>query len=198
MNAAILVVNKAAERGIMRKRRISIIILLVAFLFSAWGNVIAASFCPGYLARNCSLKHDARQTTQVAREFCHHDMAGMDMGDMKMDDMQIDEDSAQESEAPSIVETPPTVAVTESSIDQVTVEVPAGPCGHCWMHSQPSSATGTIAMVNPSQRSVEAIAPAAEMAVALGFPNRTATGPSEHSPPGNSLPRHVLINVFRI
>ena len=182
----------------MTKRPLAIFLLVVVFLFSAWGNVIAASFCPGYLSRNCSVKHEVPQTTQVVRESCHHDMASMDMGGMKMDDMQMYEDSAQESEATSVVETPLTVSVTESSINQAALEVPAERCGHCWMHSQRSSGTGTLAAVNPSARSVDAMAPPAESTVALSVPNPTSTGPSEHGPPGNSFPRHILINVFRI
>lgn len=181
----------------MRRKRISIMILLAAFLLSAWGNVIGAAFCPRYLSQHC-FAHLTQQANQVERESCHHEIADMDVGDMQMDDSQMDSDSAPKAELESVAEVQPTAGVLESSIERAAFDLPTEPCGHCWMHSQPSSGMGTLAAINPSPRSVEALAPPAEVTIALGFPNPNATEPSEHSPPGSSFPRHILINVFRI
>ena len=116
----------------------------------------------------------------------------MDMGDMQMDDEVAAEPVSSDRENPMIG------IAAESPVEQSALDVPTEPCAHCWMHSQPSSGTGTLAAVNPSPRSVEAIAPPAQMTVALGFPNPIATEPLEHGPPGHSSPRYILINVFRI
>ena len=182
----------------MRKRSVLIFLLLVAFLLSAWGNMIAAAFCPRYMSLNSCIKHQSRQTKQVEHKSCHHEMADMEMDDMKMDDMQMENDSASKADVESVAAAEPTLVVAESSIEQAAFDLPIEPCGHCWMHSQPSSGSGTLAAVNPSPRPVEALAPPSDITIDLGFPNPTAIEPLEHSPPGNSFPRHILINVFRI
>jgi hypothetical protein len=176
----------------MRKGRISILILLVAFLLSAWGNVIGASFCPRYLAQNCFARN-TQQAKQVDRESCNHEMSDTDMGDMQMDG-----DSVSEPEVTDVGENPTIEVATGVSLERIALDLPNEPCGHCWMHSQPSSGTGIMATVNPSPRSVEALAPPADITTALGFPNPIATEPLEHGPPGSSSPRYILINVFRI
>ena len=177
-------------------KKLAILLLLVAFLVSAWGNVIAASFCPSYLARNCLLKL-VDKAKAVNESSCQHETADMNTTEMQMDDMQMDE-SAPETELTTARDAFPVADVTDSSSDQSALETPREPCSHCWMHSQPPSGTGTLAAVDPSPRSVAALAPPAETTIDLGFPNPAAIEPIEHSPPGSSSPRHILINVFRI
>src|ERR1041384_901663 len=176
----------------MRKRLLLIVLLLVAFLLSAWGNVIGAAFCPRYLAQNCFAKKTS-QPKQVKGGSCRHEMADMGRGDMQMDEEVAAEPASSDREKSTIE-----VAAEQLSVEQTALDIPKEPCGHCWMHSQPSSGTGTLAAVKPSPRPVEALAPVAKTTIALGFPNPTATEPSEHSPPGSSFRRHILINVFRI
>ena len=176
----------------MTKRPLLIVLLLVAFLFSAWGNVIGAAFCPRYLAQNC-FAQKTPQAKQGDRESCHHEVSDTDMGDMQMGG-----DSATEAEVTHIRENPTIVVESKSSVEQTALERPTEPCGHCWMHSQPSSGTATPGAVDPSPRSVEALAPSSAATIALRFPNPTAIESFEHGPPGSSFPRHVLINVFRI
>src|ERR1700730_12059467 len=71
----------------MRKRSMAIVFVVGAVLFSAWGNVIAAAFCPRFaLNRDCYLKREARQEKQVKHSSsCHHEMADMEMDDMQME-----------------------------------------------------------------------------------------------------------------
>jgi hypothetical protein len=175
----------------MTKRSLLIVLLLVVFLLSAWGNVIGAAFCPRYLAQNC-FAHRTHQSTQIKPESCHHEMTDMDMGDMQMDEEVAAEPVSSGRENPTIE------VAAESSVERAALDVQTQPCGHCWMHSQPSSGTGTLAAVDPSPRSVEALAPPTEIAIDLPFPQPIATEPLDHSPPGSSFPRHILINVFRI
>ena len=181
----------------MTKRPIAIFLLLVAFLVSAWGNVIGAAFCPRYLAQNCHLKHAAQRIEQIPQKSCH-EMAGMSMEDMNMDDMQMEGDSSVQNELSDSPQSLTSEIATDSSVDQVVLNLPNEPCGHCWIHSQPSSGTGTLNAVEPSPRSVEAIAAATGITVTLPVPKPITAAPLEHSPPGTTSPRHVLINVFRI
>lgn len=174
----------------MTERPLAIFLVVVAFLLSAWGNLIAAAFCPRYLAQNC-FAHITQQANQGPRESCHHET------DMDMGDMQMDGDSATEAEVTSARENPPLAVAKESSDERTALDLPTQPCGHCWMHSQPSSGTGTLAAVDPSPRSVEALAPSVEIAFPLPSLNPTVIEVLEHGPPGNSFPRHIL-NVFRI
>lgn len=178
------------------KKPLAILLLVGAFLLSGWSNVIAASSCPAYLARNCCVNREAQQTQPVVHKSCHHEMSGM--SDMKMDDMQMDEDYAQAPEVTSMPETLATVPPTESLVEQAAFALPDGPCGHCWMHSQPSSGPGTLAPLNSSSRSGEVSAPSAGATVYAGSRTSNANEALEHGPPGMPFPRHVLIKVFRI
>jgi hypothetical protein len=181
----------------MRMRSFSITLLVVAFLLSSWGNVIAAAFCPRYSSsRNRYIQQ--RQAKQVEPESsCHHEMDGLEMGEMQMDDTNMGSEAASETADNPIPEEPPVQIATESFSQQAAIAFPSETCGHCWMHSQPSSRI-TVVAVDPSKRLVETNAPPADFVVALPFTFALPIIPLEHGPPGNSFPRHVLINVFRI
>ena len=183
----------------MKKRFFFIGLLILAFLISAWGNVIAAAFCPRYLSnRECYIRHEPRQPKQVDdKSSCHHEMSDMEMGDMQMDDTEM-ESQALETEDNSTIKNSPTQVATESYAELVAIDLPTEPCGHCWMHSQSASGTATLVAADPSKRSLETSAPPADFVVALPSAFIVPITPLEHGPPGNSFPRHVLINVFRI
>ena len=182
----------------MTKRSLLIFMLLVAFLLSAWGNVIAAAFCPHYLSLNGCSKHDVRQVAQVEPKSCHHEMADMKPGDMQMDEMQMSADAAPASDVDSSTDNQPTQISTESSVEQIAIDLPIEPCGHCWMHSQPSPGMSTVATIEPSPRSLEVNAATAEFQIVSPSAYPISALRLEHGPPGNAFPRHVLINVFRI
>lgn len=159
----------------MFSRSYPIFLITLVFLLSTWSNVIAASYCPHYLARDVSAKQRVKPNSPVKSEACHHEMAQMDM-----------DDEAETS-----------TAADQLNPAQAVWELPDVPCGHCWMHSQPASGNSTVAAPGPSSESLAANAPVdAMIALPLTFINPIT--PVEHGPPGNSLPRHVLINVFRI
>ena len=72
--------------------------LLLAFMAGAWGNVLAAAFCPRIgSAHECCLKHTTHQSSA-------HEMHDMDMGDMQMEmsAKSIEETSPQEQIEPSV------------------------------------------------------------------------------------------------
>jgi len=177
----------------MRKRSLSIVFVVVALLFSAWGNVIAAAFCPRFaLNRNCCLKHGTQPSKWAKHESsCHHEMAGMEMDDMQM---ETETDSAPDTSAQhSQVELP-----SEASSDEVALDLPIEQCACCLSHSQTISGTVSVVAIDPSKRLVEANFPPAIVAIGSTSALAGLIVRSEHGPPGPSTPRHVIINVFRI
>jgi hypothetical protein len=181
----------------MRKRSFSIILLVVAFLLSSWSNVIAAAFCTRYSSsRDCHIQQQIKQVEH--KPSCQHGMADMEMGDMQMDETNMESEAASQTSVNPISETSPVQIATDSTSEQLAIDFPTEPCGHCWMHSQPSSGSATIVAVHLSRRLVETNAPPANFVLALPSTFAVPIMPLEHGPPGNSFPRHVLINVFRI
>ena len=173
----------------MRKRSVSIVFVVVALLFSAWGNVIAAAFCPQFaLNRDCCFKRGVQQAKPAKHgSSCHHEMAGMGMDDMQM-----------ESPSGTSGSNSPVESASESSSEQVALDLPIEPCPHCVSHSQTTSGTVSVVAIDPSKRLVESNSPPANFAIGLTSAFAGLIVPSEHSPPGASTPRHVIINVFRI
>ena len=173
----------------VEKRVLFTLIIVIALLSSAWGNVLAASFCPHFAQNHVrSFKHSAHQpvSTEVAS---HAGTCGMNMPDMQMESM----DHSQGDPDASVAQTD---AANDSNTDADALDHPDEPCPHCLMHSQPTSGTATAVAVDPAKRLVEANPPA-DFAMASPSALIPIT-PLEHGPPGNSFPRHFLINVFRI
>src|SRR5207244_8281227 len=134
----------------MRKRTLSIVFVVVALLFSAWGNVIAAAFCPRFaLNRDCCLKHAAQQPKRVKHESsCHHEMAVMEVDDMQMETEA--DPAADNSPHNSQVE-----LTSESLSEEDALDLPLEPCAHCLSHSQPSLGTLSVVAIDPTKRLVE-------------------------------------------
>jgi hypothetical protein len=184
--------DRALSFADMRKRFLSMGVLVIALLSSAWGNVIAAAFCPRYaLNRNCT-KHVTPQPKQAEHQSsCHEQMADMKMGDMQMD-------AAPDSESDANTEDSQIEVTSESSSDEVALDLPIEPCPHCLSHSQSTSGTVSVVAVDPSKRLVETNSPPADSDVVLTYAFFSRIECREHGPPGESPPRHILINVFRI
>jgi hypothetical protein len=87
---------------------------------------------------------------------------------------------------------------SESSTDQIALDLPIEECPHCWSHSQPTSGAASVLTVAASQRLVETDLPTADFAVGSPPAFYSLVSFSAHGPPGISIPRHVLINIFRI
>jgi hypothetical protein len=174
----------------MRKRFLSIAFVVVALFFSAWGNVAAAAFCPRFILNgDCCLKRGAQPSKHESS--CHHEMAGMEMDDMQM---ETEADSAPDTSAQtSKVEVP-----SESSNDEVALDQPIEQCACCLSPSQTTSGTVSVVAIDPSKRLVKANSLPADFAIGLGPTFAKMIVPSEHSPPGRSTARHVIINVFQI
>jgi hypothetical protein len=184
----------------MRKRTLSIVLVVLALLFNAWGNVLAAAVCPMYsLNRDCCRNRGVQRKTESAKHTrhessCHHEMAGMTMDDM------VGETASSSGAPASGAGTPDSRAqiTTESSTDQFGLDLPAAQCVHCQIHSQTTSETVSVAAIDPAKRLVESASLPADFAAGLTRIFTDLTLPPDHGPPGALSPRHVIINVFRI
>lgn len=178
----------------MRQRSFPITVLIVAFVLSAWGNVIAAAFCPRYASnRDCCVKPVASPPKQVEKSSCHHEMAGT-----AMDDMQMESETSPDSRNDPSAQPLRSAVASESSSNHVAFDLPIEQCPHCWSHSPSILVAAYLSAVDPSKQLIETNLPAADSRFALDSGSSISISPSEHSPPGISLPRHVLLNVFRI
>jgi hypothetical protein len=176
----------------MHRRPLFIVLLVIAFLLSAWSNVIAAAFCPRYGSNGlCSGKHVASKPKADHQLSCHHEMA-----DMETDDMQMESETSLGSNNDSSAQT--SGAELSSSSDQVALDLPAEQCPHCWSHSQPTSGSTSLVIADSSKQSIARDLPLADLSFDSPSTSLVSITPSGHGPPGNSSPRHVLINVFRI
>ena len=168
----------------MRNRFLSTAILVVALLLSAWGNVLAAAFCPHLgSAHACCAKHATKQSPS-------HEMPDMDMGDMPM---EMSAESAMESSAEQAME-----VSLERNSDANVLTGPIENCLHCMSHSQLLQGSIVLRESQAAKRSADVNAPRPAQIVSLfGLANPIVI-PREHAPPGESSPRHILNNVFRI
>ncbi|MCA1592485.1 MAG: hypothetical protein LC754_07515 [Acidobacteria bacterium] len=154
----------------MRNRFLSVAVLLLALLVSAWGNVVAAAMCP-----HMRQDHACCQA-QAAHGSASHEM----MGDMQMGDM-------------------PVSPIADQRIEPHAFSQPGEACAHCMAHSQVPPAPVRLGAVNASNHGVHATLPATSSHPGSFVPSIVATITSrQHAPPESSAARHVLISVFRI
>lgn len=158
------------------------------------GHVFAVAFCPRSLGRECCFANISNHTHGSSSS--HQDMAahGMPMDGMSMDDMAIDDTAAVEE---SNLLTPPAVdeEVLAGSFDR-----PVEACWHCMSHSGILNAPASVVTVqDESRNTVDSVPLPVSSFLASSLTAVKQNGsPREHSPPGTSAPRHILISVFLI
>ncbi|MGH9882413.1 MAG: hypothetical protein ACRD6N_13330 [Pyrinomonadaceae bacterium] len=159
----------------MHKRFLAIIVLAAALLFSQGGSFLIAALCPHLQSGMASC-----ETQLSASTMSHEDMAHEHLG----------------HRGPMEMEHEP---VSNSDPSAIALGQPMGPCSHCAVHSR---TTPNIA----SLRETEVAKRSADLSIPLHFsriipvvvsPVAVLTSRA-HGPPGESTPRHILINIFRI
>lgn len=160
----------------MHKRLTATAVLGIALLFSQEANVLVAALCP-HLRSPAEPCITQASNTNSDREHVDH---------TEMDSSEAESVSAEPSDS------------GERS-EGVSLRQPVASCPHCAMHSGLSP--------NPASfREIETANPTSDLNIALSVepivfqhgsavPDLVSTA---HGPPGSNLPRHVLINVFRI
>jgi len=120
------------------------------------------------------------------------------MAGMTMDDMEMEPEAGSDVQTDAIPTNKSPQNLSESLSNEVAFDLPIEACAHCLSHSQPASGAVASVAVDPSKRLVETNALPANLTVALPSDFSVPIAPSEHGPPGNSFPRYILINTFRI
>jgi hypothetical protein len=152
----------------MSKRLISTTLFSFALLFAQGGSFLIAGLCP-------------HLRTGVMR--CDAPPKGPSMGHHQMADMQMDQESGE----------------SPLNSDAPAVDQPTGTCTHCAVHCRTTSNAFSV-------RHVEAAKRATSLAVPMSFHRpellliqvQQRLTARSHGPPGNTVSRHILIDVFRI
>jgi hypothetical protein len=120
-------------------------------------------------------------------------MNGSDMSAMAMDDADV---------TPSIVASDEiSVASTSEEVAQANkVDLPSDACTHCLSHSGLQNAPVSSVSVpdQPNKDFSSATLAVSRFLARPAAPFARIGLPREHAPPGSSVPRHILINVFLI
>ena len=151
-------------------------LLGIALLFSQGANVLVAALCP-------HLRSPA--------EPCIAEAPKTDGDHEHMDhtEMEFSEGESVSAEPSTFGEAPDGVALSQ----------PVGACPHCAMHSRSSSNPSSFREIETAKRTSELNIPL--LVAPIVFEQESAApiiSSRAHGPPGDQLPRHVLINVFRI
>ena len=178
---------------IMRKLSVAV---AVSLLLSAWGNVIAACFCPRYsMDHGQFLAQNSHMPVVHQESSCSHEMSDMKMDDVRMSGVETER---QPISSPAENWINRTQSTAHASFDRARVESFGGRCRHCLMLSAPASATASLVAVNPANRLLQGDVPLVKHEVALPSTFSNSIIPFDHGPPGNLPQRHILISVFRI
>ncbi len=155
----------------MHRRFVATTVIALALLFSQSAVLFMAALCPHVRADKDSCD------TLIEAEPTHHDMDHMQLG------------AESNSAGFSGSQTGEAVAIGKQN----------GSCSHCAVHSRTNRNTASSQRSNVPQR-------VGELTIALGIAGihlvpasrGAALSSRAHGPPGDAIPRHVLLNTFRI
>ena len=153
----------------MSRRLFSTTFLSFALLFGQGGTFLIAALCPHL--RTGVMRCDARGQGSV---MDHHQMVDMEM-------------EPQSGELPN-------------NLDVTAFNLLPEKCGHCSVHSGSTSSSGiSIRHIEASKRATDLTVPlllkSSEPMVIQVLERLTE---HSHSPPGDTISRYILIDVFRI
>ena len=169
----------------MHQRSVSAVILLLALLTSAAGNVLAAAFCPsfGRPHANCGEMVEAAGESHSGMT---HEMHGMEMSEMS----SADEQTANHGPATDLY------TAAEERTDKIAP--PLDDCIHCITRSNLPRSAVALSQASSSQSASQVDEPEAIKTVTYLDLIPRVVNAREHAPPAHSSPLHVRLNVFRI
>ncbi|MGH9932183.1 MAG: hypothetical protein ACREA9_23525, partial [Pyrinomonadaceae bacterium] len=154
----------------MHKRLVANTVLSIALLFSQGGTFLIAALCPQLQSGMASCE------TKLAEPAMSHEDIG------HTGHMEMEQEPASQPDA-----------------NVATLGRPISPCSHCAVHSRRSPNTASLRQAEAAKRSVDLNIPlqVSRVAPVAASPVAVLTTRA-HGPPGDSSPRHILINIFRI
>lgn len=154
----------------MHKQFVAAIVLGVALLFSQGAPVLVAALCPHLRSPAASC------FTEMPASATSHD---------NMDHMDMDPGESE--------------PVANENAEAITVDQPVKACPHCAIHSGSSSNPGSLRETETAKRASDLNIPVTvEQVLSDRPPSSSLVTTRSHGPPGELIPRHLLINVFRI
>jgi hypothetical protein len=154
----------------MHRRFLAIAVLAAALLFSQGGNFLIAALCP----------HLQSGIASCETQWAQAPMSHQDMG--HMGHMEMEPEPA-----------------SQPNPDAAALGQPIGTCLHCAVHSRTTPNTASLRDLETTRRSVDLNIPLHFSKVAPVTLSAVAVLTSRaHGPPGEAVPRHILINIFRI
>ena len=163
-------------RPTMHKRLVPTAVLGIALLFTQGANVLIAALCP----------HLRSPAVSCITQTPEPDVSHEHMDHMEMDSTESESVYVEPSDSTEV-------------FDGVALSQPTGRCPHCAMHSRSSSSPASFRRIETARRASDLNTP---LLVAPFVVEHESSAPiiasRAHGPPGDHLPRHVLINVYRI
>jgi hypothetical protein len=158
------------------KRLLFTTVLAAALVFSQGGRVLVAALCPHL---------------QSGMVKCETQPASAQATPEHMGEMGQGEHSAHSQMEPK--------PATEPDPDGIALSQPIDPCSHCAIHSSTGLTLASFKGVEGARRSLD-------LSVALHYSSVSPVSLAPvavlssraHGPPGQAVPRHILINSFRI
>lgn len=153
----------------MQQRFLATTVLTAALLFSLGGNFLTAALCPHLRSTQAACEPHAAEPA----------MSHEGMGDMHVESMEE--------------------PVSNPDLNAIALGQPIQPCSHCAAHSRTTPNAVSQREIEASKRSGNIAIPDAVPTVVSVNPLSVAVVTSRaHGPPGTAIPRHILINIYRI
>ena len=157
----------------MHKRFVATTVLAAALLFSQGGNFLVAALCPHLRSGTVSCE------TQMADPGMSHE----GMGHIGMEH-EMDPDRSLDPHPDS---------------NSVAIGQRHDPCSHCAVHSSTIPRAASLKETETAKRSNNLSVPVHDFRVAPVTERTVAVlSARAHGPPGEQLPRYILLDIFRI
>jgi hypothetical protein len=179
--------------------------LALLLVMGSLGHVFAAAFCPRMSARDCCLTKTANSH---GSSQSHQHMHGMAMDSMANETMQMDDSNTEDmvmddGDLPASSTDWDDLSVLsgiEELVPASRLELPTDTCTHCLSHSGAQNApVSSVSVPDQSRKDLGSVPLPVSRFLTRPMTTLAQIGlPREHAPPGNSAPRHILLNVFLI
>lgn len=134
----------------------------------------------------------AQGSSLLIAAFCPHVRTGVMRCDMPQPEPSMDHAHMGGME----------MAQLEGSTHKLNVaalDLPSGTCSHCWVHSQTTPTVFSVRHSEVAKRAIDITVAAVFQGPArpmISIPERLTA--RSHGPPGDTVSRYILIDVFRI
>lgn len=164
----------------MHKRLVPTAILGITLLLSQGANVLVAALCPHLRSPAVSC---ITEIPEPEPEVCHEHNGQMETQTDSTKSEFVSEEPSESSE----------------TSEHFALTQPGRTCPHCAMHSRSNSNLASFREVETIKRARDLNTPLLVEPIVTEHESVAPVITSRaHGPPGDQLPRHILINIYRI